>query len=94
MDRPGYNYKVIDDPIINKILSQQTCYDSYMHVSQQKLPLTPLGPDYNPRPCVLTNFAVGLGDKIKYFEVKPDDLYIVTYPKSGKCKNHIFISIC
>jgi hypothetical protein len=51
-----YQFQTIEDPKIQKISAQQVTdeFKEYSWVSPKHTPITPLGSDWKPKPCVLT----------------------------------------
>lgn len=43
----------------------------------------PILKNYKPEPCFLTERYKGHDQKIKEFQVRHDDIYIISYPKTG-----------
>lgn len=43
----------------------------------------PILKDLTPAPCFLTEKYAGFAKAIKDFPVRPDDIYIISYPKTG-----------
>lgn len=47
------------------------------------IPITPLGCDWKFTPCFLPAKYTDYKDRIENFDVRPDDLFSLTFPKSG-----------
>lgn len=47
------------------------------------IPMTPLGSDWKFTPCFLPEKYSNFKDEIENFNVRPDDLFSITFPKSG-----------
>ena len=46
---------------------------------------SPLGPDWKSKPCVvIQKYFQEYAERIKNFEVREDDVWVVTFPKCGK----------
>lgn len=52
-------------------------------VWQHQLPKTPLGDNWKPSYCVLPEKHLKFMDEIRTMEVRPDDIWVVAFPKCG-----------
>nr|CAD7266351.1 unnamed protein product [Timema shepardi] len=64
--------KVLDNPIVNKI--KEGCPNDMDTIGSLVV---------NPPGCVLSNLYLKYEDKIRDFQVREDDIWIITFPKSG-----------
>jgi Sulfotransferase domain len=81
----AFNFEIIDHPKIKTISEQQSneLYTDYCWVSPKEIPTTPLGVDWKPKPSVMVPLYETHADRIKNFEVRPDDIWLISYPKTG-----------
>jgi len=75
--------KVIENEYVDKVKTL-TC-PNLVEISSTQLNKSPLGPDWKSKPCVLLEkYFEEYAERIKNFEVREDDVWVVTFPKCGK----------
>lgn len=57
--------------------------ENFVCAYPQTNPVTPLGPNWHFEPCFLPSKYKSFTDKLENFEVFPDDVWSVSFPKSG-----------
>lgn len=81
MASPSFSSKSIDNP-----LTTPDCYSPsrpYSLITRNEQPKTPLGDNWNFKPCSITTDYINYAERIKNFVVRPDDIWVISYPKSG-----------
>ena len=62
----------------------------FFEISQTAPNKSPLGPNWKSKPCVLIKkYYDEYAERIKNFEVREDDVWVVTYPKCGNILSQI-----
>lgn len=70
-------------PVQLKTNCTYVCGDSFIHVSPVELPDIHLAKVWKTRPCFVNAAYAAIAEVIAHFEVRPDDIWVVTYPKCG-----------
>lgn len=76
-----FNFNKITTEIIKNIESVGS--NNYIHVTPNEIPLNPFKGNWKPKPCVMITKYESSAERIKNFECRFDDIWIVTFPKCG-----------
>ncbi|XP_058831220.1 luciferin sulfotransferase-like [Topomyia yanbarensis] len=91
----AFEYLEIEDPVY-KATWQERAEDDYVLVKPTDYSMIPVTwPDWKPEQCCLNKRFKALADRIKNMDVRLDDVWLITYPKSGTtwCQEMIWL-IC
>ncbi|XP_055611864.1 luciferin sulfotransferase-like [Uranotaenia lowii] len=79
----AFEYLPITDPTWIETNEQLNISD-YILVKPKNYSQVPIGiPNWEPQPCCLSELFKTWAHELHQFEVKPDDVWVVTYPKNG-----------
>lgn len=79
----AFEFTEIDDPVYRATCVErgQEDYVLVRPTDSSSVPITL--PNWTPEPCCLNKKFTQYAELIKNYEVRPDDVWLVTYPKSG-----------
>lgn len=73
--------QLIEDPLLDPNLYNPPI--NFYKLTPIEQPKTPLGPDWKFEPCTLRGNYPENSEKYKNFQVRSDDVWITSYPKTG-----------
>jgi len=77
-----FKINIVKNKYVDKVTS--VSWPEFIEISQTEPNKSPLGPNWKSKPCVLIKkYYDEYAERIKHFEVREDDVWIVTYPKCG-----------
>ncbi|XP_055602648.1 luciferin sulfotransferase-like [Uranotaenia lowii] len=79
----AYEYFPITDPTWEET-NQELGESDYILVKPKDYSHVPIGiPNWEPQPCCMSELFKNWERELHQFEVKPDDVWVATYPKNG-----------